>query len=92
MALIAGCAEHCPVEVARLEPRRNGHATPLAGDGVVHNDLFLPPAGSDKDTTVATMSGPEGTQRIGFEFGDRFLLIEGRFYIREEERTLATLL
>ena len=41
MSLIAGGAEHRPAEIVHVERRWNGHAVPLACDGVAQNDLFI---------------------------------------------------
>ena len=41
MALVAGDAEHRPAEIVHVERRWNGHAVPLACDGVAQNDLFI---------------------------------------------------
>jgi hypothetical protein len=54
VALVTGSAEHCPVEDAHLELRRNGQAALLAGDGIPHNDLCPRPA-LDEDETVAAI-------------------------------------
>jgi hypothetical protein len=53
VALFASSANHCPVEGACLELRRNGQAALLAGDGVPHDDPFLKPDLGEDEAVVA---------------------------------------